>query len=93
MPGFDGTGPAGMGPMTGRGLGYCAPSQRNYIPRFTGSSVYPAPLYGPGFGRMFGFGRGFGLGRGRGNRRGFIPGFIRGRGYGYSRGYGRPFGY
>ena len=24
MPGFDGTGPAGMGSMTGRGMGYCA---------------------------------------------------------------------
>ena len=24
MPGFDGTGPAGGGPMTGRGLGFCA---------------------------------------------------------------------
>ena len=23
MPAFDGTGPAGMGPMTGRGMGYC----------------------------------------------------------------------
>ena len=23
MPGFDGTGPNGEGPMTGRGLGYC----------------------------------------------------------------------
>jgi hypothetical protein len=23
MPGFDGTGPRGIGPMTGRGLGYC----------------------------------------------------------------------
>jgi len=23
MPGFDGTGPLGMGPMTGRGMGYC----------------------------------------------------------------------
>ncbi len=23
MPGFDGTGPAGLGPMTGRGNGYC----------------------------------------------------------------------
>jgi hypothetical protein len=30
MPGFDGTGPRGLGPMTGRGEGYCAivlPSQ------------------------------------------------------------------
>ncbi|HPN72428.1 MAG TPA: DUF5320 domain-containing protein [Candidatus Omnitrophota bacterium] len=24
MPGFDGTGPAGMGPMTGGGRGFCA---------------------------------------------------------------------
>jgi hypothetical protein len=24
MPGFDGTGPRGEGPMTGRGAGYCA---------------------------------------------------------------------
>ena len=24
MPGFDGTGPRGLGPMTGRGEGYCA---------------------------------------------------------------------
>jgi hypothetical protein len=24
MPGFDGTGPLGQGPMTGRGEGYCA---------------------------------------------------------------------
>jgi hypothetical protein len=23
MPGFDGTGPHGLGPMTGRGMGYC----------------------------------------------------------------------
>ncbi|MHC1626138.1 MAG: DUF5320 domain-containing protein [Methanoculleaceae archaeon] len=25
MPGFDGTGPLGLGPRTGRGLGYCPP--------------------------------------------------------------------
>ena len=24
MPGFNGTGPLGLGPMTGRGMGYCA---------------------------------------------------------------------
>ncbi|MDQ1327817.1 MAG: hypothetical protein QG641_1100, partial [Candidatus Poribacteria bacterium] len=24
MPGFNGTGPMGLGPMTGRGMGYCA---------------------------------------------------------------------
>ena len=50
MPGGDRTGPAGMGPMTGRGAGYCA--------------GYPAPGYaGFGFGRGFGQGRGGGRGR------------------------------
>ena len=53
MPGGDGTGPGGMGPMTGRAAGYCA--------------GYPVPGYanaagGRGF-RGFG-GRGGGGGRG-----------------------------
>jgi len=48
MPGGDGTGPAGLGPMTGRAAGLCA--------------GYPAPGYmSSGFGR--GFGRGGGWGR------------------------------
>jgi hypothetical protein len=52
MPGGDGTGPAGMGPMTGRAAGYCA-----------GYAVpgYMNPITGRGFG--FGFGRGGGRGR------------------------------
>lgn len=55
MPGGDGTGPAGMGPMTGRGTGYCA-----------GSS---APTFAnPAFGRGFGRGLGFGFRGGRGRR-------------------------
>ena len=55
MPGGDGTGPAGMGPMTGRAAGYCA-----------GYAVpgYANPIPGRGFG--FGRGRGFGFGRGLG---------------------------
>jgi len=45
MPGGDRTGPAGFGPRTGRGMGYC--------------SRYPAPGYvNAGFGRGFGGGRG-----------------------------------
>ena len=73
MPGGDGTGPAGMGPMTGRAAGYCA-----------GYSVpgYMNPIPGRGWG--FGYGRGYG--RGRGFRRGFGPGPGGGRGYG--RGFG-----
>ena len=57
MPWGDRTGPGGMGPMTGRGAGYCA--------------GYPTPGYmNPGQGRGFGrgMGRGMGWGRGRGGR-------------------------
>ena len=43
MPGGDRTGPQGMGPRTGRGLGDCAPTDQ--------------PRYGYGFG--FGRGRGW----------------------------------
>ncbi len=65
MPGFDGTGPRGMGPMTGGGRGFCNPY---------GPSYGMMPRYGAGFGwpvwggRGGGFGRG--MGRGRGIRRG-----------------------
>ena len=59
MPGGDGTGPAGLGPMTGRAAGYCA--------------GYPGPGYMspmPGRGLGFGGGRGFGRGLGLGFRGG-----------------------
>ena len=78
MPGFNGTGPAGMGPMTGGGRGYCNPSQTAYGPATTWGSGYRGADYGRGFGRSFGRGRGFG--------RGFWPGPDVGRGYG--RGFG-----
>ena len=59
MPGGNGTGPLGMGPMTGRAAGFCAgygmPGYINSIP-------------GRGFGMGFGRGRGFG---GRGGGRGW----------------------
>ena len=51
MPGFDGTGPMGMGPMTGGGRGSCSPwgvgaALRTYgFPRWTG---YSYPYYGLG---------------------------------------------
>jgi hypothetical protein len=80
MPRFDGTGPAGMGPMTGWGRGYCNTSQTTY-----GS----APAWGPGYwGAVYGsgFGRGRGFSQSRGFDRGFWPGTGRGRGYG--RGFG-----
>jgi len=47
MPGFDGTGPNGMGPMTGGARGFCSPrggSMRNYaFPRW---APYSYPRYG-----------------------------------------------
>lgn len=79
MPGFDGTGPAGMGPMTGWGQGYCMNTPSVYA---------PTPQYVPAYplsGSWRGFGRALGFGRVRGNGRGFS----RGRGYVYGRGYGR----
>jgi len=64
MPYGDGTGPQGMGPMTGRGAGYCTGAGR---PGFMNSVL---GRIWPGFQR--GFGRGMGRGRGRGSaRRGF----------------------
>ena len=52
MPGFDGTGPNGMGPMTGGGRGFCGPrgvGRRNYA--FSRWASYAYPRYGAyGFG-------------------------------------------
>lgn len=49
MPGFDKTGPMGMGPMTGGARGLCSPSARPFIGRG----------FGPFFGRVGGRGRGY----------------------------------
>ena len=62
MPWGDRTGPAGMGPMTGRGAGYCR-------------GFHQPGAMTPGFGRGMGLGRGRGFGRGFGRGRG--PGFGR----------------
>ncbi|MCG9479393.1 MAG: DUF5320 domain-containing protein [Actinomycetia bacterium] len=57
MPGFDGTGPAGMGPMTGRGDGYCVmpagfiPARPNLQVNITGNRSPVYRLYGPGLRR------------------------------------------
>jgi hypothetical protein len=71
MPRGDRTGPMGMGPMTGRGQGYCSGS---------GAPGYATPGPGRGFGMGGGRGRGFG-GGGRGWRRMFyatgLPGWLR----------------
>jgi hypothetical protein len=73
MPGFDGTGPWGMGPMTGGGRGLCGPRR----------DVRPVPA-----GRWLGPGRGWGIGRGAGWRW-FRPGIGRGPVYGGASAYTR----
>jgi hypothetical protein len=66
MPGFDGTGPGGMGPMTGGGRGFCVlPSQ---VKRPL-SSVSNRPNYAFNNYYGFGFGRARGGRGGRGSRR------------------------
>jgi hypothetical protein len=88
MPRGDGTGPMGMGPMTGRAVGFCAgyPSPGFMNPYWGRAGVpfaqtgYPAaysyggaPFYGRGFpGRYAGPGFGRGWGRGRGRGRGWF---------------------
>ena len=49
MPGFDGTGPNGMGPMTGGGRGFCNPWGVQFNPRGYGAfgrGPYAYPFYG-----------------------------------------------
>ena len=55
MPGFDGTGPRGMGPMTGGGGGFCAVPLAAAWPAYTGRAAYlpygvpwSMPYYGAG---------------------------------------------
>jgi hypothetical protein len=62
MPRGDGTGPMGMGPMTGRGAGFCAGAT---APGFTSA--------GFGFGRGRGRGRGFGRMYNPGWQAGYVP--------------------
>ena len=64
MPRGDRTGPAGFGPMTGRGLGYCA----GY-----GQPGFMAPGFGGGRGWGRGWGRGYGRGFGWGRFGGYGP--------------------
>ena len=70
MPGFNGTGPRGEGPMTGGGRGYCNTSDG--APRSGG-------FYGRG---RDGMPWGCGRGRGWGNGRGWSSGMRRG-GFGF----------
>jgi hypothetical protein len=83
MPFGDGTGPLGLGPMTGRGAGFCAGFGR---PGF--ASPMPSYQYPYGYGHLTSvwprWGYGFGRGLGRGFGRGFGHGWRRWGPYGYT---------
>lgn len=74
MPGYDGTGPVGKGPLTGRGAGSCAGAEPNSRRPYGLGGFLQRP-----FGGLFGWfgrasrmgrgGRGAGRGAGRGRRR------------------------
>ena len=90
MPRGDGTGPAGLGPMTGRAAGFCAgypvPGYMNPIAGRIGFYGPVAPAVGPYVATSYGYGMPYGkrvgpwLGRGFGFGRGFGRGRGRGRG-------------
>jgi len=96
MPRGDGTGPAGMGPMTGRAAGYCAgyPVPGYMNPAVGAGWVNPvmgrAGFYGSGAPAFVAYSASYGMPYGGWGRRGFGRGF--GRGWGRGRGRGR-FGY
>jgi len=88
MPRGDRTGPAGLGPMTGRAAGFCAGYP---VPGYMNPATGRAGFYGVGTPVVGPYGAGYGMSYGnRVNlwlRRGFGFGF--GRGLGRGRGWGR----
>lgn len=66
MPGGDRTGPAGSGPKTGRGLGYCADNEQPGYATAQSSQRFGRGISGRGRGWRNRFNTGFGRGRGRG---------------------------
>jgi len=99
MPWGDGTGPLGLGPMTGRAAGFCAGYPvPGYMNPFGGSAVwargaYPAPAPAYGYAGPAGVARPYPA-----YAAGFVPAWGRpfgrwfGRGFGRGRGRGRWFG-
>ena len=88
MPGFDGTGPRGMGPMTGGGRGFCNPYYAGARSPYGGPYPYSTP-YGMGYMPPYGAGystpyAAYSYGAYAGGR-----GLGWGRGFGWGRGLGR----
>ena len=93
MPFGDGTGPAGMGPMTGRAAGFCVGVPvPGYVNPMVGAGFYGsgAPAFGAYGAGLYGYGARYYAGWGNPwLRRGFGFGRGFGRGWGRRRGRGR----
>ena len=87
MPGFDGSGPRGMGPMTGGGRGWCNPNYAGGRSAFTGQYPYSTP-YGTGYVPPYGAGYSTPYAASPYGSFGFDRGFGGGRGFGFGRGRG-----
>lgn len=86
MPRLDGSGPLGMGPMTGRGMGMCiigADALRRGVRAGRNLRRGPAMVFLPGMGRGAGWRMASGLGRGM--VKGLGCAAILGLGYGFTR--------
>jgi len=97
MPAGDGTGPMGLGPLTGRAAGYCAgygvPGYMNPIPGCTGWGYGALPLGGPVATAAWRPSAGVAGGGAYGYPFAWRPfGFRRRFGRGWGRGFGRGFG-
>jgi len=87
MPFGDGTGPAGMGPMTGRAAGFCAGFP---VPGYMNPALGRAGFYGAGVPAVGGYGTClYGYGAGYGVPYASWPNPWLRRGFGFGRGFGR----
>jgi len=93
MPFGDGTGPAGLGPMTGRAAGFCAgypmPGYMNPMLGRFGFYGPTVPAFAPYGARFYGYGAGYGVPYAGWANPWFRRGLGFGRGFGRGRGRGR----
>ena len=87
MPLGDGTGPIGLGPMTGRAAGFCAgfpmPGYINPVVGKVGYYIHGIPIFGPYDAGLYGYGVPYPV-----PYVGWVNPWLR-RGFGFGRGFGR----
>ena len=93
MPAGNGTGPVGLGPMTGRAAGFCAgfsvPGYTNPAVGRVGFYSPSVPVFAPYGAGLYGYGTSYGVPYGGWGNPWFCRGFGFSRGFGRGRGCGR----